>query len=873
MSSDERWLRLRATFQAALERPADERDAVVRDACGNDEALRDEVHSLLAAHEAAGGFLETPAVRVDAPVAPPPSLMLRPGDRLGGRFEVADVLGAGGMGEVYRAHDLQLGREVAIKILPRAFAADPQRLARFERESRVLASLKHPNIAAIHSLEDVDGLRILVLELIEGQTLAERLSGGPVPVGAALAIAQQLAGALQAAHARGIVHRDLKPANVKLSPSGHVTLLDFGLAKAGVGDDAALPAIANAGLETTAGLVIGTCGYMSPEQARGQPTDKRADIWAFGCILFELLAGRPVFQRATPSDTIAAVLEHTPDWTSLPDGLPAAVRRLLRRCLEKDQNQRLHDIADARLDIDEALQDEAGDSAAGPAGAMRLRPARGLLAVLLLAAAGMLGWWARALVTPAASPAASAPRPSIASLAVLPFENRRSDPGADYLGDEIAESLIGQMSRIPSLTVMARGTSFRFRGAADARGAGQALDVGAVLSGTVARRGDQLIISAELLDVRSGARLWGDTFDRPFADILQVQDRIAAEIAAGLGLHLSAGDQRLLAGQGTGSSRAFDLVMKARHVLQEASEEGDLEARRLFEQAVESDPSFVEAHLGIAATYVRSAGAGFSPPGEALARADDAVARALALDPGNVRARAIRGVLLHQRDWNWPAAERELTRVRADPRLFYGTQYHGPAMFFWSIGRPDESAAILERALKTDPGNLESRVMLCDFVKEAGRLDEALRCYRGLIESIPTDSRPWFGLAEILRRRADLSGAIEALRSAYQAAGETDAASRLATARTEEDYRSAELSVVRAQLDDLRALARERYVSPVDLARLHARLGARESAFRELGRALAERSPMLVFLKVDRAYDPIRHDPRFATLVRQVGIP
>jgi serine/threonine-protein kinase len=284
-----------------------------------------------------------------------------------GSYQIVSVLGAGGMGEVYRAHDTTLGRDVAIKVLPPLFGTDPDRLARFEREARVLASLNHPHIGAIYGVEPVDGGRALVLELVEGETLADRIAHVPIPIAEALAIAQQIADALEAAHEKGIVHRDLKPANIKITPDGVVKVLDFGLAKAAAGDGAS-PDLSQAptvtGGVTRDGIVLGTAAYMSPEQARGKPVDKRADVWAFGCVLFEMLAGRKTFPGDTISDTIAAILERQPAWDGLSATTPPAVRRLLRRCLEKDSKRRLRDIGDARLELDDALAGPALDDPA-----------------------------------------------------------------------------------------------------------------------------------------------------------------------------------------------------------------------------------------------------------------------------------------------------------------------------------------------------------------------------------------------------------------------------------------------------------------------------------------------------------------------------
>ena len=373
--STNQWERVRALFQSALEQPDQDRATFLANACQGNETIQREVEALIAAHAAASGFLETPAFRV-ASEAVAPTLKL--GDRLGS-FEVLGVLGRGGMGEVYRARDAKLGRDVAIKVLPRALAADPQRLARFDRESRILASINHPHIAAIHSVEQFEDLRLLVLELVEGPTLDDRLRGGPLPPDEALIVARELAGALEAAHNRGIVHRDLKPANIKLTSSSGIKLLDFGLAKEQVTGDVARsgPPVPDG---TTEGMIVGTWSYMSPEQARGKPVDKRTDVWAFGCVLFEMLAGTRPFQGETPSDTVAAVLEREPDWSSLPAATAPSIQRVLHRCLEKDPSRRLHDIADARIEIEDGLsnRDEAPGRARPRA---RLRMLAGVLAL------------------------------------------------------------------------------------------------------------------------------------------------------------------------------------------------------------------------------------------------------------------------------------------------------------------------------------------------------------------------------------------------------------------------------------------------------------------------------------------------------------
>ncbi|MBI4481357.1 MAG: serine/threonine-protein kinase [Acidobacteria bacterium] len=351
----ERWQQIEKVYTAALQREPSERAAFLDEACAGDEEMRREVESLLAYQGKAEGFIEAPALEVAAKCLAD----RQPGSVVGrslGPYKILAPLGVGGMGEVYRASDTKLGRDVAVKVLPKAFAQDPERLARFEREAHLLASLNHPNIAVIHGLEESDGVRYLVLELVPGETLAERLAAGPLPVQEPLRICVQIAEALEAAHEKGIIHRDLKPANIKVTPEGKVKVLDFGLGKAfaGTGTDLSqLPTITVAG--TREGVILGTVAYMSPEQARGKPVDKRTDIWSFGCVAYELLTGRSAFAGETTSDTIAAILERDPDWQALPISTPPKVRDLLGRCLQKDAHRRLRDMGDARIEMEDAL--------------------------------------------------------------------------------------------------------------------------------------------------------------------------------------------------------------------------------------------------------------------------------------------------------------------------------------------------------------------------------------------------------------------------------------------------------------------------------------------------------------------------------------
>jgi Tol biopolymer transport system component len=410
--TSERWIRTEELYHAACARPADERSAFLAEACGDDESLRRDVESLLNESGSSDGLLDTPLHAADIASIEAPNAMS--GRTLGG-YHLQALLGAGGMGEVYRARDAKLGRDVAIKILPRAVTSDPDRLARFEREARVLAALNHPNICAIYGLEEADGLRFLILELVDGETLARKLEtrvplNAPpsgLPIDEALAIARQIAEALESAHEKGIVHRDLKPANVIVTRDGLVKVLDFGLAKAASADPSGPDLIR----DTRIGAILGTAAYMSPQQARGQVVDKRADIWAFGCVLYEVLTGRVAFAGETVSDTIGKILEREPDWSALPATTPAPIRRLLLRCLAKDPKQRLRDIGDVRIEIDaiNEMLPAASEGAVPPTASGMTRAMRWLPWVALIALAASVGVWeARRPVTPEEDPLAGA---------------------------------------------------------------------------------------------------------------------------------------------------------------------------------------------------------------------------------------------------------------------------------------------------------------------------------------------------------------------------------------------------------------------------------------------------------------------------------
>jgi len=803
------------------------------------------------------------------------AMALLPGDRLG-PYKIESLLGTGGMGEVYRGLDTRLGRAVALKVISKSLVGDEPSRRRFETEARAASALNHPSIVTIYDIGESDGTSWIAMELIEGRTLGDEAALGPLTIRQAWSIARQLADGLAVAHAKGIVHRDLKPANVMVTGDGRVKILDFGLARQSVAfvpDGAATVTGVDAG--TVAGSILGTVGYMSPEQATSQPANFQADQFSFGAVVYELLTGRRAFARPTAVETLSAIIRDDPQpVSSIRPEVSDAFQMVINRCLEKAPSRRFGSTRELAIALEALTPDSSAPATSSMTGldqsrvVARAKPLPSVwlwgaaMTLLAAVAAGVFVWnrWDSAL-------------PVIDSVAVLPFENSAGDPDIDYLSDGLTDALIDHLSRAGSLKVMARATVMRFKGQRDPKETARALGVGGVVIGALSRRGNQIQISAELISGATGERLWGQTFDRPMSDLMSVEDTIVLSIAEGLRLRLSGDEKARLGGYGTSNPAAYELYLKGRFLMQEQTEEGDLEARTLFMQAVEKDPGFLDAHLAIASTWARSAGDGYQSPREAAVHADAALAKAAAIDPNNLAVR----VAMMQRRFNvtrdWAAAEREYRSFMNDPAVLRTIQYHPIALFFVAIGRPDEAVALMERALVVDPGNLESRVMLGTALVQAGRLDEALRVYEAIAKEAPDDPRPLFGVADVHKRRGEYPAAAEARRRAHELDGDEDAARAFARVTTEAEYAKAETAVARAELARLGQLAGRRYVPPFDVARLHALIGDREKALSGLEQSLDADFTGLSLLKVDQAWDSVRADPRFAAVVRRVGIP
>jgi eukaryotic-like serine/threonine-protein kinase len=859
----DRWARLSDWHNAWLKGDSAERRRLCDELASKSPDLVAEADALAAASLSMTGFLETPAFVLTAAQLASDDASMKPGT-LVGPYRINALIARGGMGVVYGATDTRLDRHVALKMLAPLGGPDELRVDRFLREARITASLDHPNVVKVYDVGTHDGQPFMVVELLEGETLRGRLDRGPIAEADVRRIGIDIARGLIAANAAGLVHRDLKPENIFLTRAGVTKILDFGIAK--LAPDAVRR---NTGASTLTGILVGTAGYLAPEQIQGCEADGRADLFALGSILFEMLTGQRAFACENTVDTLHAIVHDAPpDLLRDRADVSASMETIVSRLLQKAPEDRFQTAADVVWALGQpATETERVRARIEPAKArpilrVHARTWVAVLAAVVLAAAaaGPFLWhrWSR---------------PAINSVAVLPFANTADDPEIDYIADGLTDGLIGHLSRAESLTVKARATVMRFKGERDPQKAARALDVGAVVTGALSRRGTQIVISAELIHGATGERLWGQTFDRPMTDLMRVQDSIVLAIAEGLRLRLSGEEKARLGGFGTHNPEAYELFLKGRFLLQSDTEEDDREALKLFKQATEKDPNFLDAHLAVVSVYARSAGV-YASPREAAVHAAAALKKAAAIDPNDVAVRVAMAHLRFTATHDWATTEREYRAVMHDPALLRTTQYHPIAVFFIAIGRADEAVALIERALVVDPGNLESRVMLGNFLLEDGRLDDALRIYAAIGAEVPADPRPLFGAADVYKRRGDFARAADARGKAHELAGDPDAARAFAGVTTDAEYAKAEVMVARAQLRQLEQLAALRYIPPFDIARLHAQVGNREQALAGLEQAVTEGGYVgLALLKVDQAWDPVRADPRFGAIVRRLGIP
>ncbi|HZQ53761.1 MAG TPA: protein kinase [Bryobacteraceae bacterium] len=835
----ERWQQIERIYHAALERSPEQRNNFLMAACEGDAQLHSEVESLLLQDLAPDNLLERPACEAAGSLFHDVSAAGLPSGAQLGPYRVESLIGVGGMGTVYRGRDTRLNRPVAIKVCAQRF------LSGFAREARLISTLNHPNVCALYDV----GSDYMVLELVEGLTLSERIRQRPVPVQEALAIAAQIAAALEAAHELGIVHRDLKPANIKITSSGLVKVLDFGLAKriglppgsAGGGDSL------TESYQTHPGLILGTVAYMSPEQARGLTVDKRTDIWAFGCVLFEMLTRKRAFEGETATDTLAAVLAKQPDWNALPKSTPNHIRRLLDRCLNKDPAKRPQHTSEVRL----AVQ---APGAAGKIGfVLRRRWRRAAIPAAIVCLMVATGYWGMQ-------------KSSIRSIAVLPFVNETGEPANEYLTDGVAEELINNISLLPHVNVRSRSTAFRYKGKdVDPQQAGKNLKVDAVLVGRMALRRDEFSLSAELVDTSTDRHIWGERYDRKLSDLADVERQITDGVSGKLHAPLTPGEQKKIQARMARSSDAYQLYLRGRYEMYRFTEDSARLAIQYFEQAIAKDPTYAEPYCGLADTYVLYSEL-YLPGAASAIRARNAVEQALKLDDSLAEGHTTLGMVHYWYDWNWAAAEKEFRRaIELNPNYALAHEQYGWLLI--ACKRFEEAGAEFDKAIQLEPVSLL-------FLGDPGQLELVRRHY----ESAISHARKAVEIDPNFASGHNLLGTFLTV-AGHTAEGITE----LERARSLDErnpYTTAMLAYAyfaAGQRTRARLLARQleanQHVYPAAIAIAYLGLKDIEQALHWLEKARDARAPAMVLLNTDPILDPLRSQPRFQALLSELNFP
>ena len=776
-------------------------------------------------------------------------------------YKVLEEISRGGMGVVYRALDLKLDREVALKVLPQELAGDHERLRRFEQEARSASALNHPNIITIYEINKVDSTPYIAMELVEGKTLREMLSAGPLPTKKMLLLASQIADGLAKAHSAGIVHRDLKPENIMITGDGFVKILDFGLAKLFTplsNADSEMATMEKGG--TTPGVVMGTAGYMSPEQAKGQAVDFRADQFAFGAILYEMVSGKRAFHRETGAETISAVLRDEPQ--SLADthpNLSPHLRAIVERCLAKDAEDRYAATSDLAKDLKGISN--------SPAGTPRPRSRRMAIAGVLIGVLGLLvGLYMGGLLD--RSPDSTSPR--IESLVVLPLDNLSGDPDQEYFADGMTEVLTSDLAKISAIKVISRTSAMRYKGTdKPLPEIARELNVEGVVEGSVMRAGDRVRITAQLIEAGTDQHIWSESYERDLKDVLSLQSGVARAIAREIEVTLTAEEVSLLSRERLVNSEAYEAYLKGRYHVEKATESDILKAIGYFDKAIEIDPSYAGGYTGLAYTYLYLAGWGYSPPGDIIAKAQAAALKAVDLDDKDAAAHTWLG-FVRLSTLDWAGAEQELRKaIELNPGN--AEAHRGYGHYLRSIGKQDEGLAEAEYGLDLDPLSLSLNADVATHLVHLGRYDEAIEQCEKTLELAPDFFRPQITLSLAYGQQGMDEEAIEAAKKAVSALfGDTHVVEAMDEGYAKSGYKGARL----AAANELAERSKQKYVKPFFIAFNYALAKQEEEALQWLEKAYAERdSMMLTFLKVDKTWDFVRSNPRFQNIMRRINFP
>ena len=752
------------------------------------------------------------------------------------------------MGIVCRAEDTILDRPVALKFLPDEVADDKPTLERFLHEARSAAALNHPNICTIYEISEQDGTHFIAMELLQGETLKDHLVGKPLDLSTLLESGAQIASALEAAHTAGIVHRDIKPSNIFITRLGQAKLLDFGLAKAirltpplGSAGGLTEQTTVMDGLDLTdPGVILGTAHYMSPEQVRGQQLDGRSDLFSFGIVLYEMATGIRAFDRYSGDAIFEAILYRQPTPpVRLNPRLPHQLQEIIHKTLEKDRNLRCQSAAELRADLLRLKRDySSGTVIVGAAGERRTKT--------------------------------SEKSGKIDSLAVLPLENTSGDPDAEYLSDGIAESLINSLAQLRKIRIVPRGVAFRYRGlAADPLQAGRELGVRAVLAGRMVQRGDNLTISAELVDIEREAQLWGSRYERKMQDLFALEKELATEISDQLRLQLTGEEKKQLARHKTQNNDAYRLVLRGQHSIVKWSLDGLRAGIGFCQRAVDIDPTYASAYAWLSAAYAAQSIFGFAAASEAFLRSRSAARKAIDLDDSLAEAHFSLALVLIYHDWDFAGAELELrTALARNPDLPY--TYHALSTLRAVQGRVEDSIVAAKRAADLEPLSWMLNFYLGFIYYAARRFRQAIDQISKALEIDPDNLANHRYLADAYAFAGQPQKAIEQCEKVI-GLGRGVMSLQLPAAVTYP--KAGKPGIARDLLDQAVKDWKPDGRSSFFIAAAEARLGEKDKAFEWLERAFEERAGLLIYLKIHPMFDELREDPRFEVLVSRIGIP